>query len=62
VKMQICDFVARQRNMDMRAGNDRRKANPFGTNGPWLTMGKMGGLVLTERRKTMDRRADKQKG
>jgi len=61
--MQICDFVARQRNMDMRTGNDRRKANPFGTNGPWLTMGKMGGLVLTERRKTMDRRAtDKQQG
>jgi hypothetical protein len=43
--------------MDMRSGYDRRKANPFGMNGPWLTTGKMGGLVLTERRKTIDRRA-----
>jgi hypothetical protein len=47
--------------MDMRTGTDRRKTNPFGTDRPWLTTGKMGGLILTERRKTMGRRAtDKQ--
>ena len=47
--------------MNLRTETDRRKASPFGTNGPWLTMGKMGGLVLTERRKTIRRRAsDKQ--
>jgi hypothetical protein len=59
--MQICESVEPQRIMDMRTGNDRRKANPFGSNGPWLTTGKMGGLILTERRKNIDRRvAEKQ--
>ena len=43
--------------MDNRTGNDRRKANPFGAHGPWLTTGKMGGLVFTDRRKTPDRRS-----
>lgn len=47
--------------MDLRTGSDRRKANPFGTKGPWLTTGKMGGLVITDRRKTTGRRiADRQ--
>ena len=55
--MQMYDVIERQRTMDMRTGNDRRRANPFGTNGPWLTTGKMGGLVLTDRRETIDRRA-----
>jgi len=48
--------------MDLRSGNDRRKANPFGTKGPWLTVGKMGGLVFTERRKITDRRTANQQG
>jgi len=43
-------------NMDIRSGNDRRKASPFGVQGPWLTTGKMGGLVFTDRRKIPDRR------
>jgi hypothetical protein len=61
--MQIGESVERREIMDMRTGYDRRKANPFGASGPWLTMGKMGGLVLTERRKTAGRRAlDKQQG
>jgi hypothetical protein len=55
--MQISESVERQKFMDMRTGNDRRKANPFGAHGPWLTKGKMGGLIVTERRKTADRRA-----
>ncbi len=45
--------------MNLRNGTDRRKANPFGTKGPWLTIGKMGGLVLTERRKVLRRMVDK---
>lgn len=50
-------------NMDMRAGSDRRKENPFGRNGPWLTTGKMGGLVITNRRKSAGRRTtDNQQG
>ena len=57
--MQICELVERQGIIEMRAGNDRRKANPFGVNGPWLTTGKMGGLILTERRKIDRRAADK---
>jgi hypothetical protein len=55
--MQMYDVIEQQRNVDMRTGNDRRRANPFGTSGPWLTTGKMGGLVLTDRRKTIGRRA-----
>jgi hypothetical protein len=43
-------------NMDNRTGNDRRKATPFGERGPWLTKGKMGGLIFTERRTLTDRR------
>jgi len=54
--MQISESVEQQEFMDMRTGNDRRKANPFGAHGPWLTMGKMGGLIVTERRKNADRR------
>ena len=54
--MQMYDVIERQKKVDMRTGNDRRRANPFGTSGPWLTTGKMGGLVFTDRRKTMDRR------
>jgi hypothetical protein len=42
--------------MNMRTGSDRRKVNPFGKNGPWLTTGKMGGLVFTDRRKSTGRR------
>jgi len=42
--------------MDNRTGKDRRKASPFGVRGPWLTKGKMGGLVLTDRRTLTDRR------
>jgi hypothetical protein len=49
--------------MDMRTGSDRRKENPFGKNGPWLTTGKMGGLVITDRRKSTGRRmTDNQPG
>jgi hypothetical protein len=49
--------------MDLRTGSDRRKANPFGKNGPWLTTGKMGGLVITDRRKSTGRRTtDNQQG
>jgi hypothetical protein len=55
--MQISESVERQKFMDMRSGNDRRKANPFGADGPWLATGKMGGLIVTERRKIADRRA-----
>jgi len=51
-------FIAPQGNMDIRNGKDRRKTNPFGKIGPWLTTGKMGGLVLTDRRKTISRRAE----
>jgi hypothetical protein len=54
--MQMYDVIERQKKVDMRTGNDRRRANPFGTSGPWLTTGKMGGLVFTDRRKTADRR------
>jgi hypothetical protein len=54
--MEMYDVIERQKKVDMRTGNDRRRANPFGTSGPWLTTGKMGGLVFTDRRKTMDRR------
>ena len=55
--MQISESVEPQKIMDMRTGNDRRKANPFGAHGPWLATGKMGGLIVTERRKIADRRA-----
>jgi hypothetical protein len=51
-------FIATQGNMDVRNGKDRRKTNPFGKIGPWLTTGKMGGLVFTDRRKTISRRAE----
>jgi len=44
------------KNMDNRSGHDRRKARPFGERGPWLTKGKMGGLIFTERRTFTDRR------
>ncbi|HEY4696885.1 MAG TPA: hypothetical protein VIH29_02600 [Gallionella sp.] len=43
-------------NMDIRIAGDRRNARPFGAIGPWLTTGKMGGLVFTERRRA-DRRS-----
>jgi len=55
--MQISESVEPQKFMDMRTGNDRRKANPFGAHKPWLATGKMGGLIVTERRKIADRRA-----
>jgi len=59
--MHISESVERQKFMDLRTGNDRRKANPFGAHGPWLATGKMGGLIITERRMTLDRRtADRQ--
>ena len=51
-------FIAPQGNKDIRNGKDRRKKNPFGKIGPWLTTGKMGGLVFTDRRKTLSRRAE----
>jgi hypothetical protein len=57
--IEVCNHVndfALQGNMELRNGNDRRKANPFGTSGPWLTTGKMGGLVITDRRKSTGRR------
>jgi len=58
-----CWFFARPGNMDMRTGTDRRKTNPFGKSGPWLTTGKMGGLVITDRRKSTGRRTtDSQQG
>lgn len=37
--------------VNLRDVGDRRSAKPFGTKGPWLTRGKLGGLVYTERRK-----------
>ncbi len=37
--------------MHIRSTEDRRKAMPFGSKGPWLTRGAMGGLVFTDRRK-----------
>jgi hypothetical protein len=42
--------------MENRNGKDRRKAKPFGVLGPWLSTGKMGGLIFTERRTMTDRR------
>ena len=51
-------FIASQGNKDVRNGKDRRKTNPFGNIGPWLTTGKMGGLVFTDRRKMISRRAE----
>jgi hypothetical protein len=60
--MQSCVCFVVRGNMENRNGNDRRKANPFGANGPWLTTGKMGGLVFTDRRKSTGRRsADRQR-
>ena len=44
--------------MHIRSTEDRRKAIPFGTKGPWLTRGAMGGLVFTERRKGARRTSD----
>lgn len=55
-KRKRTDFFGLLGNMDNRTGNDRRKATPFGAHGPWLTTGKMGGLVFTDRRKATDRR------
>jgi hypothetical protein len=55
-KWKRIDFFALLGKMDNRTGTDRRKASPFGTHGPWLTTGKMGGLVFTDRRKARDRR------
>jgi hypothetical protein len=52
----IRGFILRGK-IELRNGNDRRKANPFGANGPWLTTGKMGGLVFTDRRKSAGRRS-----
>lgn len=46
--------------IDLRVGGDRRQARPFGTNGPWLSQGKMGGLIITNRRKSVRRATDKQ--
>jgi len=45
---------------DLRVEGDRRHARPFGTQGPWLVKGKMGGLIFTDRRKADRRAADKQ--
>lgn len=42
--------------MNTRIESDRRNASVFGSQGPWLAMGKMGGLIFTDRRK-FDRRA-----
>ena len=38
----------------LRIKDRRQSVNPFGAQGPWLTVGKMGGLILTERRKIPD--------
>ena len=46
--------------MNHRLGTDRRNTSPFGTQGPWLTTGKMGGMVFTDRRKAARRGADTQ--
>jgi hypothetical protein len=54
--MQSCAFFVLRGKMELRNGKDRRKTNPFGANGPWLTTGKMGGLVFTDRRKSTGRR------
>ena len=55
-------FFMLKGNMDIRTAGERRNARPFGTSGPWLTTGKMGGLVFTERRKSDRRSADKATG
>jgi hypothetical protein len=44
-----------------RIKNSRRTVNPFGVQGPWLTVGKMGGLFFTDRRKISDRRTANRK-
>ncbi len=46
--------------VNLRVRGDRRKSHPFGAHGPWLTTGKMGGLIVTDRRKADRRAADKQ--
>lgn len=48
-------------NIDLRVGGDRRKSHPFGIQGPWLALGKMGGLIFTDRRTTVRRAEDKQR-
>jgi hypothetical protein len=49
--------------MNMRSGSDHRTVNPFGKNGLRLTAGKVGRLVITDRRKTTGRRmTDNQQG
>jgi len=48
--------------IDLRVEGDRRKAGPFGIPGPWLTTGKMGGLIFTDRRKALRRAADRVTG
>jgi hypothetical protein len=44
--------------MNVRLKKDRRNSSPFGSEGPWLSFGKMGGLILTNRRTTADRRSE----
>jgi hypothetical protein len=46
-------------NMYIRSADDRRNAKPFGKKGPWLTRGKMGGLIFTDRRKGERRSSDR---
>lgn len=65
IKIELCahaGFFTLKGNMDIRTAGERRSAKPFGTSGPWLTTGKMGGLVFTERRKIDRRSADKVTG
>lgn len=50
---------ARVEHVCIRLGVDRRNARPFGEIGPWLSKGKMGGLVFTDRRKAHRRSTDK---
>ena len=52
--------IASQLVEDLRVEDDRRNARPFGTRGPWLDRGKMGGLIFTDRRRNERRAEDKQ--
>jgi hypothetical protein len=46
----------------VRLNIDRRKPSPFGNEGPWLSFGKMGGLIITDRRIVADRRVERREG
>jgi hypothetical protein len=48
-------------NMIPRYIVDRRNSRLAGTPGPWFTTGKMGGLIITDRRKIIRRMVDKLK-